>query len=171
MAEFAPQGILVVRINFLFSLIFHRIISVSDFCCDSDNSESFSTLNCTIHDDNNQNDSSDIEFERNNNDSLEEEISDLVTSLESTQQNLSLSKSTDSNNTLSDISNEMYSNTQNNTNSLITTPNNIDNHSNNTTLNNNDLDNSLNNIEKNIDVGSVLDSPPESVNSKDRRYF
>ncbi|KAL6433955.1 hypothetical protein ACFW04_005855 [Cataglyphis niger] len=146
LAEFAPQ----------------------DFCCDSDNSESLLTLDCTIYDDNNQNDSSDIEFERNNNDSLGEEISDSVTSLESTQQNLSLSKSTGSN-TLSDISNEMYFNTQNNTNSLITTPNSIDNHSNNTPLNNNDLDNSLNNIEKSIDVGSVLDSPPESVNSKDRR--
>lgn len=97
---------------------------------------------------------------------MEEEIFDSVTSLESTQQNLSLSENTGSNNTFSDISNEMYPNTQNNNNSLIT-------HTNSTILsNNNDLDNhSLNNNGKNIDVGSVLDSPPESVNSKDRRYF
>ncbi|XP_070149510.1 putative uncharacterized protein DDB_G0293878 isoform X2 [Polyergus mexicanus] len=142
LAEFAPQ----------------------DFCCDSDNPESLSTPDCTIHDDNNQNDSSDAESEKNNNDTLEEEIFDSVTSLESTQQNLSLSENTGFNDTLSDISNEMYPNTQNNNNSLIT-------HTNSTILsNNNNLDNhSLNNIGKNIDVGSILDSPPESVNSKDRR--
>lgn len=149
-----------------FNLIIYRffIIFVSDFCCNSDNSISLSTPDCTIQDDNNQN-ASDTEFERNNDDSLEEEIPDLNTSLESSQQNLSFSQNTSTNGTLNDTSNEIYSNTPSNTSSLIT-------HINSTVLSNdNDLDNYLNNIRENIDVSSVLDSPPESINSKDRRYF
>lgn len=37
--------------------------------------------------------------------------------------------------------------------------------------NNKDLDDNYLNNRESIDVSSVLDSPPESVNSKDRRYF
>ncbi|CAL1679575.1 unnamed protein product [Lasius platythorax] len=153
-----------------------------DFCCSSDNSKSLSTPDCTIHYDNNQNASSDAESERNNDDSLEEEIPDVVTSLESTQQTQSLSVNSGTNNTLietpnnslndnchdvtpSDISNEMYPNTPSDTNSIITQINN------NSLSSNNNLDDNYlnNNIRKSIDVGSLLDSPPESVNSKDRR--
>lgn len=136
-----------------------------DFCCDSDNSQVLSTTDttCTIHDDNNQNDISDAESERNNDNSLEEGISDLLTPLESSKQNLSF-ENTGTNRTFNDISNEMYPNTPSDTNSLMT-------HTNSTILsNNNDLDNNyLNDIRRSIDASSVLDSPPESVNSKDRR--
>lgn len=153
-----------------------------DFCCHSNNSESLSTLSCTIDDDNNQNASSDAESERNNDDSVEEEIPDVVTSLESTQQTQSLSTNSCTNSifietpnstlnnchnvTPGDISNETSQNTPNGINSSITTQINNNSLSNNIDLDDNYLDN---NIRKSIDVGSLLDSPPESVNSKDRR--
>lgn len=52
----------------------------------------------------------------------------------------------------------------NNTDSLITDINNT------ILWNNKDLDDNYLNNRESID-SSVLDSPPESVNSKDRRYF
>ncbi|GAB1860268.1 Condensin-2 complex subunit H2 C-terminal domain-containing protein [Camponotus japonicus] len=133
-----------------------------DFCCDSDNSISLSTPDCTIYNDNNQNANSDTESERNNDDSLEEEIPDLITSLESSQQNLSLSENASINNTL-DGSKKIYPNMSDSTNSLITDINST------ILWNNKDLDDNYLNNRESIDVSSVLDSPPESVNSKDRR--
>lgn len=136
-----------------------------------------------MHDDNNETVNIDAECERDY-DSPEEEISDLNTSLESSQQNLSLSRDvrTDSplvktptnisSDSCHDVTlntpSETCPNTPTDTNSPIIT--NIDN----TILsNNNDSEDQClnNNIKGSIDVGSLLDSPPESVNSKGRRYI
>lgn len=141
------------------------IIFVSDFYCNSDNSISLLTPDCTMYNDNNQSANSDTESERHNDDLLEEEVPELITSLESSEQNLSLSQNTNINNTLNDISNKIYPNMSNSTNSLITDINST------ILSNNNDLDDNYLNNRESIDVSSVLDSPPESVNSKDRRYF
>lgn len=136
----------------------------------------------SICDDSNENVNANAESERDY-DSPEEEISDLVTSLESSQPNLSLSRDSETDNTLvktpTNISsdschdvtltntlNETCPNTPSDTNSPIIT--NIDNT---ISSNNNDSEDQClnNNIKGSIDVGSLLDSPPESVNSKGRR--
>ncbi|KAL6263813.1 hypothetical protein P5V15_003896 [Pogonomyrmex californicus] len=161
-----------------------------DFCCaDISDKETFSSnysnrLSCdttadsVMHDDDNE----DMRSERDNS-SLEEDISaELITSLESSQQNLSLSTDIDTDNTLVktptnissnncdvtliNTSSEMCPNTPTDKNSSIMT-----NINNNISSNNNDPEDQClnNNIKENIDVGSVLDSPPESVNSKGRR--
>lgn len=180
------------KINFRFNLIFFRIICVSDFCCGDVSVNEKSLSNCsnklcdtsTIHDDSNRSVNADAECERDY-DSPEEEISDLITSLEPSQQNLSLSKDSETDNmlvktstnissdswhdaTLTNTLNETCPNTPSNTNSPI-----IPNIDNTISSNNNDSEDQClnNNIKGNIDVGSLLDSPPESVNSKGRRYI
>lgn len=176
-----------------FSRISLRIIRISDFYCSDVSVKEKSSLNHSyelcdisvadsiIHDDNNENVNAESERDYDS----PEEISDLITSLESSQQNLSLSRDTETDNTLvktpTNISsdschdvtltttlNETCLNTSTDTNSPIIT--NIDNT---VSLNDNDSENQClnNNIKGNIDVGSVLDSPPESVNSKGTRYI
>ncbi|XP_012058192.1 PREDICTED: putative vacuolar protein sorting-associated protein 13B [Atta cephalotes] len=140
-----------------------------------------SALDSTIHNNNNENVNTFSEFERDNN-SPEEEISNLTMSLELSQQNLSISRNTDnmfvktptnisSDNchdvTLMNTLSQTFANTPSHSNSPILT--NIDN----TVLSNNlekqCLNTNINESMHCIDVGSVLDSPPESVNSKERR--
>lgn len=178
------------KINLRFNRISLRIICVLDFCCGdvSTNDKSLSNYSyglcntSSIRDDSHENVNAESERDY---DSPEEEISDLVTSLESSQQNLSLSRDSETDNTLvktpTNISNdscqdvtltntlnETCPNTPSDTNSPIIT--NIDNTI--SSNNNNSEDQCLNNnIKGSIDVGSLLDSPPESVNSKGRRYI
>lgn len=140
-------------------------------------------MDSTIHNNNNENVNTFSEFERDNN-SPEEEISNLTMSLELSQQNLSISRNTDnmfvktptnisSDNchdvTLMNTLSQTFANTPSHSNSPILT--NIDN----TILSNNlekqCLNTNINESMHCIDVGSVLDSPPESVNSKERRYI
>lgn len=180
------------NINLQFNWISLRIIYVLDFYCGdvSINEKSLSNYSyglcdtSSICDDSNENVNANAESERDY-DSPEEEISDLVTSLESSQPNLSLSRDSETDNTLvktpTNISsdschdvtltntlNETCPNTPSDTNSPIIT--NIDNT---ISSNNNDSEDQClnNNIKGSIDVGSLLDSPPESVNSKGRRYI
>ncbi|XP_071565526.1 uncharacterized protein [Temnothorax nylanderi] len=161
-----------------------------DFCCGDDSVKEKShysyglcdTSDSTIRDDNNENINVDAESERDC-DSPEEEISDLVTSLELSQQNLSLSGDTETDNTLvktptnissdschdvtlTNIPSETCPDTPTDTISPVMT--NLDNT---VSSNNNDSEDQClnNNIKGSIDVGSLLDSPPESVNSKGRR--
>lgn len=175
------------KINLQFNQISFRIICISDFCCGDVSINEKSLSNCsfglcdtsTILDDSNENVNAESERDY---DSPEEEISDLVTSLESSQQNLSLSRDSETDNTLvktpTNISsdscqdviltntlNETCPDTPTNTNSPIT---NIDNT---ISSNNNDSEDQClnNNIKGSIDVSSLFDSPPESVNSKGRR--
>lgn len=172
-----------------FRRIFLRIICVSDFCCGDDVSDKekyndsyelfdTSAQDSTVHDNNENN--TDAESERDN-DSPEEENSDLATSFETSQQNLSSSRDAETDNTPMNVSSDSYHdvnltntpsqscrNTPVDTNSPIIT--NIEN----TILsNNNDSEDPClnNNIKESIDVGSLLDSPPESVNSKGTRYY
>ncbi|XP_011874256.1 PREDICTED: dentin sialophosphoprotein-like [Vollenhovia emeryi] len=137
-----------------------------------------SALNSTVHD-NNEDVNSDAES-NGDCDSPEEEISRLDTSLEASQQSITLSGDTEADSMLVETptnissdnschvtlntSSETCPDTPTDTNSPIIS--NIDS----TVLNNNDSeDQCLNNIRESIDVGSLLDSPPESVNSKGRR--
>lgn len=185
-----------MQVNFRFNRTLLRIICVSDFCygdnvsvkeksllnCSYEPSSNTSVLDSTMHDDNNETVNTDAECERDY-DSPEEEMSDLVMSLESSQQNLSLSRDSKTDSPLvktpTNISsdncrdvtlntpNETYPNTPTDTNSPTT-------NSDNTILsNNNDSEDQCmnNNIKGSIDVSSILDSPPESVNSKGRRYI
>lgn len=159
-----------------------------DFYCDDDVSvkEKSYRLSCdaasctesSAHDESNENVNTFAESERDD-DSPEDEISELMMSLESSQHNLSSSTDIGTDNTLvktpmnisgdsslhdMTLTNLTCPNTPTDTNSPIT---NIDN----TISNNNDLEDQClnNNIKGTIDVGSLLDSPPESVNSKGRR--
>jgi len=182
---------LVVQINFrLISSIFLKIICVSDFCCSDDVSvkeKSSSSHSCNtsvsdsiVHDDNNENVDTIAESERGN-DSQEKESSDLIMSLESSQQNLSLSSDIETDDTFvgtpTNISGDSCCDMTLNHTPHKTCPNTptdtlsspiID--STNSSNNNDSEDQSLNNnIKGSIDVGSTLDSPPESVNSKGRR--
>jgi len=142
----------------------------------NDTSVSLTSTTC----DNNEHVNTDAESERDY-DSPDEEISDLVTSLELNQQNLSLSRDTETDNTLvktptnissdschditlTNASNETCPNTSDTSSPIITD---IDNT---VSLNNTSEEQCLNNnIKGTIDVGSLLDSPPESVNSRGRR--
>lgn len=131
-----------------------------------------STADSILHDDNNEN-NSDVESERDDN--SPEEISDLTTSSETNQQNLSLTKDaeTDTMNVSSNSYLDVTSNTP--SQSCRNTPINssiITNIENTILSNNNDFEDQClnNNINESIDAGSLLDSPPESVNSKGRRY-
>lgn len=175
-----------------FSRISLTIIRISDFYCSdvsvkekSSSNHSYGLCDISVSDSiirNDSNENVNVESERDY-DSPEEEISDLITSLESSQQNLSLSRDSETDNTLvktpTNISsdsfhdvtlttspNETCLNTSTDTNSPIITD--IDN-----TVSPNDSENQClnNNVKGSIDVGSLLDSPPESVNSKGTRYI
>ncbi|XP_028048686.2 uncharacterized protein LOC105830549 isoform X2 [Monomorium pharaonis] len=160
-----------------------------DFHCDSDISDKEKSLlnssyglcdtsmqDSTIHDDNDDENNTEAESERDN-DSPEGENSDLVTSFETSQQNLSCSRNAESDNTLMNASCDSLNVTLANTPSQSCRNTPIDTHSpitniENTILsNNNDFEDQClnNNIKESIDVGSLLDSPPESVNSKGTR--
>jgi len=179
-----------VQINLRLSPIFLKIICVSDFCCSDDvsvkekpsSSHFCDTLvsDSVIHDDNENDDT----IAETGNDSQEKESSDLIMSLESSQQNFSPSSDIETDDTLvgtpTNISGDSCCDITLNHTPHKTCPNtptntlsspiitNID--SINSSNNNDSEDQSLNNnIKGSIDVGSILDSPPESVNSKGRR--
>lgn len=194
--EFAPQGMRLIKNKLRFREISFRIICISDFYCGDVSAKENSLLNYSygLNDtsvltsttcDNNEHVNTDAESERDC-DSPDEEISDLVTSLELSQQNLSLSRDSETDNTLvktptnissdschditltnaSNALSETCPNTSDTSSPIITDIDNI------VSLNNNSEDQCLNNnIKGTIDVGSLLDSPPESVNSRGRRYL
>ncbi|KAL0109811.1 hypothetical protein PUN28_013463 [Cardiocondyla obscurior] len=146
-----------------------------DFYCSDVSTNALISESSTCN--NNETVNTSTEFERDY-DSADEEVSDLITSLESSQQNISLLKSSKSSpvKTPTNIS----SNSCHDTN-LTSTPKTcsnaldetnsqtITNMDNTISLNNNNMENQcLNNSIESIDIGSLLDSPPESVNSKER---
>lgn len=131
-------------------------------------------------DENNENTNSDAESARNDDNWQAEENSCFVSTFESSQQNLSLSMNTNTNSTIqstlndshemtviSENMNETHMTSPCDTNSPMIT----DDINNTVSSNHNDSDTIYfnDNVSKNID-SSVLDSPPESVNSKER-YF
>ncbi|XP_026827101.1 uncharacterized protein LOC105277676 [Ooceraea biroi] len=135
---------------------------------------SFNTLvaDSTVHDDENNDDDDE------NNDDPAEDNSELVSSFDLSQQDLCLSRNTNDNtpmetmDTLSDTCHNVNLSlsetcliTPSTTNSPIATT--IDN----AILPNNKTSDTIcmnNNIKKNLDVCSLLDSPPESIHSKER---
>lgn len=118
------------------------------------------------------------DYENNDDDPMEDHC-EMMSSYDLAQQDLSLSRNTDdafmktsldiaSDNCNASLAPETCLNTPNTRNSPIVTT--IDNSisANNKTTNDICLNNG---IKENLDACSLLDSPPESIHSKGRRYF